>query len=78
MTFTEKYLQSQNSLGLVHHNMMYQYMQYFDQQMTMILQKRLNYTKKCKVFAKKGLYITTRLSYFLLTESLLHMAERKW
>ena len=25
--------------------MMYQYMQYFDQQMTMILQKRLNYTK---------------------------------
>ena len=44
--------------------MMYQYMQYFDQQMTMILQKRLNYTKKCKVFAKKGLYITTRLRYF--------------
>ena len=32
--------------------------------MPIILQKRLDYTKKCKVFAKKGLYITTRLRYF--------------
>ena len=44
--------------------MMYQYMQYFDQQMTIILQKRPDYTKKCKVFTKKGLYITTGLRYF--------------
>jgi hypothetical protein len=43
---------------------MYQYMQYFDQQMTIILQKRPDYTKKCKVLAKKGLYITTGLRYF--------------
>ena len=32
--------------------------------MPTILQKRLDYTKICKVFAKKGLYITTRLRYF--------------
>jgi len=64
MTFTEKYLRSKNSFGLVHHNMMYQYMQCFDQQMPTILQKRLDYTKKCKVFTKKGLYITTGLRYF--------------
>mgnify|MGYP000781438945 CR=1 FL=1 len=29
-----------------------------------ILQKKLDYTKKCKVFTKKGLYITTCLRYF--------------
>jgi len=54
MNFTEKYLRSKNSFGLVHHNTMYQYMQYFDQQMTIILQKRPDYTKKCKVLAKKA------------------------
>ena len=46
--------------------------------MPIILQKRLDYTKKCKVFTKKGLYINNVFALFLLTESLLHMAERKW
>ena len=32
--------------------------------MPTILQKRMDYTKKCKVFTKKGLYITTGLRYF--------------
>ena len=32
--------------------------------MPTILQKRLDYTKKYKVFTKKGLYIATGLRYF--------------
>jgi len=58
--------------------MMYQYMQCFDQQMPTILQKRLDYTKKCKVFTKKRPVHYNVFALFLLTESLLHMAERKW
>ena len=46
--------------------------------MPTILQKKLDYTKKCKVFTKKKPIHYNVFALFLLTESLLHMAERKW